>query len=351
MAWKLFPPMLLGLCLLLPLAPCHSSAPPCPPPPDGTNACEAIDHFWKVFQGNDYAHVDEVIGHLTAAQAAHPQDATINFLLGGSHLWKFHERGRANRSAASVAPHAHLALHHLKIVKELDPNRRTVDVFRDLAIANVALLQGDKALLEESFEAIRSDTRKDPAFNGFVQGWVFSALMSHQDCRYPEAIAGYMATFDTCAGFRVPRAIPRVGPILYSYLALRGRKDSVCSNSALVPHNLEATFLGLGDAHLKNGSIVKARMAYRSVKRAPSYAAWPYKEQLECRLANLAGVRDKFRADTGKLDVIEPAMFLQSSYACTACHATNHAAGGRGCSSPTRGRARSGCSAPCGSCK
>jgi hypothetical protein len=39
-------------------------------------------------------------------------------------------------------------------------------------------------------------------------------------------------------------------------------------------------------------------------------------------MANLEGVRDKFRADTGKLDVVEPAMFFQSGYACSACHST-----------------------------
>ena len=154
-----------------------------------------------------------------------------------------------------------------------------------------------------------------------IYSWVFSAYMSEKDCRYKESIDGYMATMDACAGFRVPRAFPRLGPVLYSYLKLRGRKDSVCYNSDIAPHNLEATLLGLGDAHLKNGSIAKARMAYRSVRRAPTYSSWLYKEQLECRLANLEGTRDKFRADSGKLDVTEPAMFLQSSFSCTACHA------------------------------
>ena len=72
---------------------------------------------------------------------------------------------------------------------------------------------------------------------------------------------------------------------------------------------------------LASKTVAKARMAYRSVKRAPTYSSWPYKEQLECRLANLEGTRDKFRADADKLDVSEPAMFLHSSYSCTACHA------------------------------
>ena len=125
-------------------------------------------------------------------------------------------------------------------------------------------------------------------------------------------------------------------------MELRARKDPVCFDTKLAPHNLEGTLLGLGDTHLKKGSLVKARMAYRSVKRAPGYASWPFEAQLEYRLAHLEEVRDKFRCDTRRLDVSEPAMFLQSSYACTACHATKE-----GCSS-TRSRSRNGCSAPCG---
>ena len=308
--------------LLMPLVRCRSSSAACPPPPGAPEkACQAIDHFWKVFQGNDYAHVDDIIGHLTVAQGENPQDAAVAFLLGSSHLWKFHERGRAKQCAASVGIHAHLAVHYLKIVKELDPHRRTIDVFLDLANVDVALLRGDNALLEESFEAIRRDTRKDPAFNGFVQGWVFSAYMSEKDCLYHEAAEGYLATFDKCAGFRVPRALPRLGPVLFSYLKLRARKDPVCYNTDLAPHNLEATLLGLGDTYLKSGNVVKAAMAYRSVKRAPSYPSWPYKAEVECRLSNMEALKCKFRADSGKLDVHGTAMFLQSACSCTACHA------------------------------
>ena len=322
MQGKLCPLILLTPLLLMPLVASRSSSAACPPLiGEREKACQAIDHFWKVFQGNDYEHVDDIIGHLTVAQRENPQDATVAFLLGSSHLWKFHERGRVNRSATSVGIHAHLAVQYLKIVKELDPNRRTIDVFLDLAIVDVALLRDDKAGLEEGFEAIRKDTRKDPAFNGFVQGWVFSAYMSEKDCRYREAVEGYMATFDKCAGFRVPRALPRLGPVLFSYLELRARKDPVCYNTCLAPHNLEATLLGLGDTYLKKGNLVKAGMAYRSVKRAPSYPSWPYKAEVECRLANMEALECKFRADTGKLDVHQPAMFLQSACACTACHA------------------------------
>src|SRR4051794_29033127 len=106
MLWKLYSLILVVGCLALPLTPCRSDSPPCPPATDPEMARRAIDHFWKAFRGNDYAHVDDVIEHLTAAQSVNTKDATVNFLLGGAHLWKFQERGRANRSAESVGVHA-----------------------------------------------------------------------------------------------------------------------------------------------------------------------------------------------------------------------------------------------------
>lgn len=215
-----------------------------------------------------------------------------------------------------------MAVHYMQCVQELDPNRRTVDVFLDFAKVDVALVEGDGALLQEGLRGIRIDACKDPAFNGFVQGWVFSAVMSENDCHYREAIQGYFATFDTCAGFRTPRSFPRLGPVLYGYIALRARKDPVCYNTALAPHNMEATLLGMGDAYVKQGRLGTARIAYRSAKRAPSYSNWLYQEQLECRLANLDALKTKFRAETALLDVSEPAMLFQGSFSCTACHAT-----------------------------
>jgi len=39
------------------------------------------------------------------------------------------------------------------------------------------------------------------------------------------------------------------------------------------------------------------------------------------RLANLETLKGKFRADSGQLDVVEPAMAYQSHFACAVCHA------------------------------
>lgn len=145
--------------------------------------------------------------------------------------------------------------------------------------------------------------------------------MGPDDPRYAEAVDAYFTTIDSCAGIRLPRHFPHVGHLGYSLLARRSRCQTVCYNTCIAPHNLEGTFLGLGDAYLKQGKLKQARVSYESVKRAPSYPSWRYKDVLKTRLANLEALACKFRAGSGSLDVVEPAMFFQSSYSCTACHA------------------------------
>lgn len=284
-------------------------------------ALQATTHFWHIFHGNDYNRLDEVIAELTAAYQEQPNDAINTRLLGMSHMWKFLERGRAGLTAKQVEGNAILSIKYCQEAVALDPSHRLTPGFIEGTKAALGVLQGDAALTEEGFEGIRRNTRQDPNLHGFVQGWVFSALMSERDCRYPEAIEGYFATIDGCAGFRAPRMLPRMGPIMYCYVAFRARKDPVCYNNDIAPHNMEGTILGLGDAYLKQGKIAQARMSYQSVQRAPSYRCWPYQRQLEARLANLEATKCAFRAQTGTLDVSEPAMFFLSTYACTACHA------------------------------
>jgi hypothetical protein len=205
--------------------------------------------------------------------------------------------------------------------QQLDPSIRLNPGFIAVDKAILGFLDGQPALVEEGFDGIRQNTRNDPHFQGFVQGWVFSAMMSERDPHYHEAIDGYFATMDSCANFHVPRRLPRVGPVILSYVAFKARKDLVCYNNTVAPHNMEGTLLGLGDTYLKQGDVLQARMAYKSVRRCPSYPTWPYKEQLDTRLANLDMLGNKYRADTGKFDVREPAMHFQSSYSCTGCHA------------------------------
>jgi hypothetical protein len=316
--------------LFLALIPCHLQAESCIPTlrlhgHPISNATErtrqATVHFWEAMHANDYGQVDDVIADLTAASVECPEDPTVALLLASSHDWKFQERGRGGMSAHDAEPHALLGIQWCQRALELNPRNRALPGLRDALKAAVGTLHGDRALVEESFQGMRENTRKDPRFQGFVQDWVFSTLLSERDCRYREAYDATFAGFDSCAGFRVPRSIPYLPRFIYLWLLVRSEKEPLCYNTNVAPHVLEGTLLALGDTFLKDGKLTQACLAYKGIKKCPNYPSWPYRQELEVRLDNLEVLRDKFRCDTGKLDVPPPAMLFQSMISCTVCHA------------------------------
>lgn len=297
---------------------------PLPLPKQSERACRAGKLFWEVFNGNEYCKVDAVIAELTAAHQETPCDARLNGLLGSAHLWKFMERRRVCKTGPEFRDHVVSAQRHMASALRIDPNIRAIKALEPASRVALAVLDNDPARLEQALDDMRRNTKADPNFHGFVQGFTFAHVYAHDDPRYPEAIEGYFATLDNCMGFRVPRGlpIPVFGPLLQSWLAARALRDPGCYNTEVAPHNLEATLLGLADAYLKQGKLTQARNWYASTKRIRTYPDWFFKDQVDHRLQNLEALRDKFRSDPPNREVAEPVMYSsQSTYACSACHA------------------------------
>jgi hypothetical protein len=204
---------------------------------------------------------------------------------------------------------------------ELNPSHRLVPGFIASSQCLLGALDHNAGLFDDAYRQLLQNTHDFPQFNGFVQGSVVSGMVSRCDYRYGSSIDGYFASITSCAGIPLPRFWPHAGRLGYGIVYERSRHCPLCYNTCIAPHNLEGSFLGLGDAYLKQGRLCQARTAYRSVRRVPSYGCWKFKDQLETRLANLKPLACKFEADTGQFDVTEPAMLVQSRYACTGCHA------------------------------
>src|SRR5262245_44605767 len=125
---------LLLLILLLPPALWLAATPVSASPPllcralptsqASARAHDASLAFWEAFHGNRYDHVDDVISQLTIACQEHPDDPTLNMLLGMSHYWKFQERGRAALKVAEVLPHLELAVGFLQKAQQLNLRSR-----------------------------------------------------------------------------------------------------------------------------------------------------------------------------------------------------------------------------------
>lgn len=160
-----------------------------------------------------------------------------------------------------------------------------------------------------------------PQFASFIQGWLLAAMLEAGNEHYPQSHLGYDFMLDACAGFMIPKDMKftKLSHTLYG-IKIRLLGDATCYNNPIAPHNIEGTFFVMGDSWLKYGDLDRARLWYENVKTAPTYATWQYQEVLEDRLANLEKYRDKFRRESGTLDVSEPAMNFQSEISCGICH-------------------------------
>jgi hypothetical protein len=74
--------------------------------------------------------------------------------------------------------------------------------------------------------------------------------------------------------------------------------------------------------YVKMGQFDQARIWYGNAQASPTYKDWRYRVVVQQRLASdFKALQAKFAADSGKLDVDDPALSFQSTMACASCHA------------------------------
>lgn len=123
----------------------------------------------------------------------------------------------------------------------------------------------------------------------------------------------------SCAGVNLPPKL-KFTKFVHTAYGLKSIATPVCYNNPVAPHSIEGTLFSIGDAWLKEGELERAKLWYENPQTSPTYDTWKYQHMLEDRLARLEFFRDKFRADSGKLDVEEPAMSGQSGISSGICH-------------------------------
>ncbi len=285
-------------------------------------AAQAAQTFWMAFHSADYASSEVALAQLIAASNNDPADSHLNSLVGLCSFWMVLEHERGGLPASATHGLAVQSLNYVQAAARQDPQDRLLPGFVSSAKYQLGTMECNPQMVAEAAQELQCNTNIYPQFHGFVQGWVMTAMLPPQDPRYDQAVEAYFKTLDSCAGIRVPRSFPRLGEIGFYILAKKSKSETVCYNTEIAPHNVEGTLLGLGDALVKQGKLRQARMVYESIRRVPAYPSWPYKDVLEMRLTNMSWLQNKFVADTGCLNVQEPAMLYQSTIACTGCHAT-----------------------------
>lgn len=155
-----------------------------------------------------------------------------------------------------------------------------------------------------------------PEFNLFSASFVFSRLPADDPKYEPEVVDSMFEALERCYGDADDWPARRAAvAVAMSRVDLPTDERRVCYPSPDAPHNIEGFFLHFGDALSKAGRLDDAREAWRLARLAPRFATWPYRAELEARLADPAAHSRVARAGlTGE------GMMITSAYACAGCH-------------------------------
>ncbi len=292
-----------------------------------TDAEDASMLFWNALHADRYADLPAALTALQAQVDAHPDYAKLNMLTGMAYAWMYFSQydggadaGRDDPATqARVAQAGPLALKYLLTAQKLAPADRILPGFVATMQFLLARQNHDQAAEDAAYTAMLANTQAYPQFQGIIQGWVLTAMYPADSPRFADGMDGYFAALDACVGFKVSRSDPTAPEFVFNILA---KADPACYDTNIAPHNLDGTFLGLGDAYAKQGKLKEAQAAYGNAMRVPSYGTWTNRHLLETRLEEINELQADFAATSGQVRVApgKPAMFFQAYYSCTGCH-------------------------------
>jgi hypothetical protein len=278
-------------------------------------ATRAKAYFWDALHGALYEELPAVTEALTEAYLEQPADPEIALLLAHAHLWKVSERSRLATQDATITDELILADRYFSEAMRLRPDDRRIAGWQGGVRLALGSIHNDERLIREAYYELDGAARAFPEFNQFSASFAMSAI-APDDPRFPEVVQRMWNAADLCIGTPMSRTEPVYRPDPKKLTTTGDAR--VCWNSEIAPHNIEGFFLAFGDAVSKSGDAQTARKLYENAKRSPSYAAWPFKGELERRIEEVAKRTEAYRG-TDRLQW--PQTMINSPYACTGCHA------------------------------
>jgi hypothetical protein len=230
------------------------------------------------------------LGELMAAYAANPDDARTNLWLGLNHLWLAAE---GDRTDPRVIENLILAERFLDRAQELNPSDRRVPSWLVPARRALARIERDPERARGLEAELLAAYREDPGFHSFSV-----------------ALAGFGAPKDSAAFARGLAALRRPDGGC-------NEDDPSCENRPRWPHNVEAFLTFAADYELKAGERDAAAEILERVRALPSYETWPFRTEVEDRLAH----QDLYADLYGNGDLTDdPPTLVAGDRACQVCH-------------------------------
>lgn len=232
---------------------------------------------------------EQALTPLMGAYATDPVDPRTNLLLGATHLWI---AAKSQKRDPRVIENLLLAERFLERAQELAPDDARIATF----LTPVRLSLNDierRGQRDEILAALWDAYDREPEFNSFMV-----AMLGFQSPRDSETFR---------RGLEALHQVDATGC---------AADDPTCRNTPHWPHNVEGFVSFYADYEMKAGHREAARRLLTEVTEEPSFAAWPYRDQVEERLADFDGYAARFGDDDPANDPQPVAL----SRGCAACH-------------------------------
>jgi tetratricopeptide (TPR) repeat protein len=297
----------------------------------------AIEKFWTIYHGNDYAAIPEAQEELQKAIQSDPNNPTLYALLGATHFWHVGEFTRDPNWKA----HQNVLAQDMPTAASLFQKALDLDYYTQHPIGyiNDDHLPGYLGITTvhtgQEFQNLNLIAKGDgvldfaayqfPEFNNFNR-WAAHLDDARDSQAYNKALDSLWQSIDACIGTQLDRTNPDMKPYLQLVTSV-GRKKACWWEGDIAPYGFEGLVLNLGNGLVKAGQVDAARVMYANARYAANYDTWPYRDVLETIAASDLNARAALYAPGANLKNAPPLNVPNRS--CVYCHATVPESGAR----------------------
>jgi hypothetical protein len=290
----------------------------------------AIEKFWAIYHGNDYAAIPKAQDELQKAIQSDPNNPTLYALLGATHFWHVGELTRDPNWKA----HQNVLAQDMSTAASLFQKALDLDYYTQhpigyinddhlpgyLGITTVHTGQEyhDPNVIAKGDRILDFAAYQFPEFNNFNR-WAAHLDDARDSETYNKALNSLWQSIDACIGTQIDRTNPDMKPYLHLATSV-GRKKACWWEGDIAPHGFEGLVLNLGNGLVKAGQIDAARVMYANARYASNYDTWPYRDVLETIAASDLNARAALYAPGANPKSAPPLNVPNRS--CVYCHAT-----------------------------
>ncbi|MEM7160102.1 MAG: hypothetical protein AAF799_45110 [Myxococcota bacterium] len=276
--------------------------------------------FFDAFGRGAYEELDDIIGELSREHLE--GDDVSTSVLAFAHAWKLSE-GARQTAEPRVIEHADLAVRFFDEALEASGDDPRLIGFLGSFEAAAGTIHDERAQRRMGWNKLLKARRQWPQWGGFTLGYVATQLDSDER-RFRKGIRAFWRNLDACAGERVDRERFELTDELMD--AFTSDSDPwnwrACSNTDVVPYNIEGFFLAFGDILAKGGETDDARRMYRIALETEDSETWPHRWLAQSRLDNLEALHGWFNAAIDRTQAVdaERVTMIAGPFACAGCH-------------------------------